>query len=60
MSQVDQLLREICVAHNLNPACLERLLDQELNKKKLIRKKGLKQDIRRVLEDEVKREHSAQ
>ena len=60
MAIIDDRLRLVCNAHNFRPECLERLLQCEENKKDLIRKHGLPQDIMQILKAEVCREDEAQ
>lgn len=59
MATIDDRLRKVCNAHDLRAQCLERLLECEENKKQLIRKRGLKQDFMRILEQEVQRQEEA-
>ena len=56
MPLMEERLRVICSEHRLRPECLEDLLKCEEDKKRLIRKRGLKQDILRILKQEVSRE----
>jgi hypothetical protein len=59
MVETNNLLRELCRQHGISPDLLERLISCEENKKNLIRKKGLKKDIWRILEEEIARQENA-
>ncbi|OGP56475.1 MAG: hypothetical protein A2V67_07920 [Deltaproteobacteria bacterium RBG_13_61_14] len=53
MQFINDRLRKICIENNLTPDCLEKLLQCENNKKEMIRKRGLKRDLKLILEEEI-------
>lgn len=51
--RVNQILEELCVKHNVSPAVIRQMLDEERNVRHLKIRTGTKDRLRQIIEKSV-------